>query len=56
MLDSGATSDVCFNHASFVELKPIWDVYVTLRDHTRILVQYIGRVKLTSHIVLDNIL
>ena len=36
-------------------MEPIRDTYVTLPDHTWILIQYMGRVKRASHIVLDSI-
>jgi len=56
IIDSGATSHICFSKSSFDHLRPVHNVYVTLPNHNWILVSSIGFVKLTSELVLENVL
>lgn len=56
VLDSGATSHVCFRRACFQTLKAVEDAYITLPNHARIPVHFVGSVKLTPNLVLEDVL
>lgn len=55
MLDSGATSHVCFDRACFQSLKAVQDAYITLPNQARIRVNFAGNVKLTPDLVLEDV-
>ena len=44
IIDSWATSHVCFNRSYFHEMRPIKDIFVTLSDQSRLSIPYIGTV------------
>lgn len=46
VMDSGATSHVCFRHACFQSLRAVHNAYITLPNHNKIPVHFAGRVKL----------
>lgn len=56
VLDSGATSHVCFNRACFHTLKAVQDAYITLPNHAMIRVNFVGHIKLTLDLVLEDVL
>ncbi|XP_052203055.1 uncharacterized protein LOC127808520 [Diospyros lotus] len=56
IIDSGATSHICYDCSSFHQLRPIQNAFVTLPDHRRFSVSFIGNVKLSPYILLENVL
>lgn len=56
VLDLGATSLVCFRRACFQTLKAVQNAYITLSNHARIPVHFVGSVKLTPDLVLEDVL
>ncbi|KAJ4717700.1 Retrovirus-related Pol polyprotein from transposon TNT 1-94 [Melia azedarach] len=56
IVDSGATSHICFSKHDFLSMKPVQNAFVILPNQSRISVQHIGTVKLSSQLVLDDVL
>ena len=56
IVDSGATSHICYCKYAFTSLKLVQDVYVTLPDRSKMHVYFIGYVKLSSHLVIQDVL
>jgi len=54
ILDSRATSHICVNKSSFVELRPIQNASFIFPNHTQISIEFISIVKPSPHIILDN--
>jgi len=52
IVDSGATSHICFSLPYFDQLRSVSNVFVTLPNHSRIPVTHIGNVKISDHLIL----
>ena len=56
IVDSGASKHICFNANSFLSLKPITNSRVTLPNNVSILVSLCGDVRLSSQLILKDVL
>ena len=56
IINSGASRHICSNSNAFTSLKPIWNSSVTLPNKECILVHLYGDVKLTSDLLLRDVL
>lgn len=56
IVDSGATKHICSSATSFISMRSINNSFVTLPDHTPILVHFSGDIKLNSRIILKDVL
>ena len=56
IVDSGATRHICSNAAAFISMRSIQNSNVTLPNHTRIPVHFSGDIRLSSMIVLKDVL
>lgn len=55
-MDSGAISHICSYHSNFNSMKPIQNSFVTLPNHEQIPVQFIGNVRLSADLMLEDVL
>ncbi|XP_022856063.1 uncharacterized protein LOC111377235, partial [Olea europaea var. sylvestris] len=56
VMDSGATSHICFSKSAFYSMKLIENAYVTLPNHKRIPVSFVGIVKFSNNLMLEDVL
>ncbi|KAK0581916.1 hypothetical protein LWI29_019529 [Acer saccharum] len=56
IIDSGATSHICSTYSVFSSLKPITNSFVTLPNHTKIPVFFIGTVQISPSLLLTDVL
>ncbi|XP_072950413.1 uncharacterized protein [Typha angustifolia] len=56
IVDYGATSHICFTKSAFLHMQPVQNVFITLPNHDKIPVFYMGTVKLNSVLVLKDVL
>lgn len=56
MIDSGATSHICYDRSYFVEIQPAVNTYIILPTKSRFLVEYTGSVKLSSDVFFTEVL
>ncbi|XP_012857659.1 PREDICTED: uncharacterized protein LOC105976934 [Erythranthe guttata] len=55
ILDSGASRHICHNKSLFLNMKSVSNARVVLPDSSMVLVNCIGDVQLTTHLVLHNV-
>lgn len=56
VIDSGASSHICFDKSVFINLRPAQHVSVVLPTQSRFMVEYVGDIKLTDDLILHNVL
>ena len=56
IIDSGASKHICFDVNSFLSLKPITNSRVTLPNNVSIPVSFCGNVRLSSQLILKDVL
>lgn len=55
-MDSGATSHICFSRLAFSTMRSVKNTYVTLPNHKRIFINFIGTVKFGHNLKLEDML
>ena len=56
IVDSGATSHICYSQHLFSSMKLVQDAYVTLPDKSKIPIHFVGIVKLSNRLILTDVL
>lgn len=56
MVDSSATSYICYNKSAFHMMKPIQNAYITLQNNERLPVHFICTVRINSNLVIEDVL